>query len=175
MKMGSFCGIDRIWVLVGMTSFNTRGVALWMTLAVVPAFAACNMVTGADDVTYSDDDDGQSTSSGTATGGGATGTGQQAATTGVTAGAGGATSGTPAATAAATTSTGAGAGGPGCDAYPAGPYGVAQGQVVPPTLSWQGYAPGASSPSTITMQDLWDCDGMNGGIDAIIIDTSQYG
>ena len=152
-----------------MTRSNVRGVALWILLAGTPAFAACNMLTGADDVRYSDDDDGGTggtTASNTSSGNGAAGA--------TTSGQGGATNG-PGATNGTTTSGNGGSGGnpPNCD-YPTGPYGVAQGNVVPPTITWQGYAPGAASPSTIRMEDLFDCDGSR-GIDAIIIDTSQYG
>jgi hypothetical protein len=62
---------------------------------------------------------------------------------------------------------------PPCE-YPPPPYGVAQGQVVPPTLSWQGYAPGNGSVTTVSIQDFFDCDGTK-GIRAVMVDTSQYG
>lgn len=154
-----------------------RGVALWMLLAGVPALAACNMVTGAGDWELADDDDGDSSSaSGSATSGvgGATSSGQQAATT--ASGTGGATTAATTGSTTATTGSGtSGAGaGPGACEYPQGPYGVGQGQIVPPTITWQGFVPGSSTPSTISMQDFFDCDG-SGGVDAIIIDTSQYG
>ncbi len=68
---------------------------------------------------------------------------------------------------------GDGAGPVACE-YPQGPYGVGQGQTVPPTLSWQGYAPNSNSVSTITSEDFFDCDGLR-GIDAVLIDTSQFG
>lgn len=55
--------------------------------------------------------------------------------------------------------------------YPAGPYGSKLGQVLDPTLQWQGYAPGASSPSTLKMTDLYDCDGSK-GINALVFDTA---
>ena len=67
---------------------------------------------------------------------------------------------------------GTGAGPTDCE-YPAGPYGVAQGDIVPPTLTWQALAPGQDSPSTLTMADLHDCDGTH-GIDAIEVDTKQF-
>ncbi len=147
-----------------------------MVLAGVPSITACNLVTGADDVRISDDDD-EGSSSG-ATGGGGTQEGAQQAATSSGSGMGGNTTTASGMQAATTSTTSSAASGGGmsptnCD-YPPGPYGVDEGQVVPPTLSWQGYAPGASSPSTITMEDFHDCDG-TGGIDAIIIDTSQYG
>jgi hypothetical protein len=59
---------------------------------------------------------------------------------------------------------------PGC-VYPQGPYGVAVGKVLDPTLSWQGYAPNATSPSTIKITDLYDCNGTR-GINAIVVDSS---
>lgn len=60
--------------------------------------------------------------------------------------------------------------GPKC-AYPAGPYGVNFGQVLPPTLTWQGYAPNATSVTTLKITDLYDCDGTK-GINAIVFDSS---
>lgn len=151
---------------------SVRGVALSIVLAGVPATAACNMITGADDVRFSDDDDGSSSAGGTGSvsGVGGAAAAQQAAATGV----GGATTGSASSTSVASTgATGAGAGPTSCE-YPVGPYSVAQGGTVPPSLSWQGYVPGSNTPSTISIQDLFDCDGSR-GIDAIIIDTSQYG
>jgi hypothetical protein len=55
--------------------------------------------------------------------------------------------------------------------YPAGPYGVGVGDVLDPTFSWQGYAANATTVSTLTMSDLFDCDGSK-GIDALIFDDS---
>jgi hypothetical protein len=55
--------------------------------------------------------------------------------------------------------------------YPAGPYGTGVGKIVNPGLSWKGYLPGASTVSTFTPNDLWDCDGTK-GINAIIFDVS---
>jgi len=63
--------------------------------------------------------------------------------------------------AGSSTNTGAGAGPTVCE-YPAGPYGVDSGQVLPPTLSWTGFAPGSSAASTFTAEDLFDCDGSRG-------------
>ncbi|HEX8794446.1 MAG TPA: hypothetical protein VF765_26055 [Polyangiaceae bacterium] len=59
---------------------------------------------------------------------------------------------------------------PGCT-YPSGPYGITTGAVLHPMLSWQGYAPGASSASTVTARDYFDCDGTK-GINALYIDVS---
>ena len=58
-----------------------------------------------------------------------------------------------------------------CAAYPAGPYGTGVGKVVNPGLSWRGYLPGSSTISTITPNDLWDCDGSK-GINAILFDVA---
>jgi hypothetical protein len=55
--------------------------------------------------------------------------------------------------------------------YPSGPYGTAVGDVLDPTLLWQAYAPGATTPSTLHISDLLDCDGKK-GINAIVFDTS---
>jgi hypothetical protein len=55
--------------------------------------------------------------------------------------------------------------------YPAGPYDVTQGSVVSPTLTWQGYLGGSTQVTTITMSDLFDCDGTK-GVNAIAIDES---
>lgn len=141
-----------------------QGAALWIVLAGLPGAVACNMLTGADDVRITDDDDGSSSSSA----GGAAAAGQQSA-----AGVGGATATTNGSTSTTTAASGAGAGPTNCE-YPTGPYSVAQGGVVPPTISWQGFVPNSTTVSTISMQDLFDCDGTR-GIDAIIIDTSQFG
>jgi thiol-disulfide isomerase/thioredoxin len=55
--------------------------------------------------------------------------------------------------------------------YPSGPYGTAVGDVLDPTLVWQVYAPGATTPSTLRISDLLDCDGKK-GINAVVFDTS---
>ncbi len=55
--------------------------------------------------------------------------------------------------------------------YPAGPYGVGVGDILDPTFSWQGYAANQTTVSTLTMKDLFDCDGSK-GIDALIFDDS---
>src|SRR5207302_10685283 len=55
--------------------------------------------------------------------------------------------------------------------YPAGPYGLRVGDVIDPSLTWQGYAENATAPSTIRITDLFDCDGSR-GIHALLIDNS---
>jgi hypothetical protein len=61
--------------------------------------------------------------------------------------------------------------GPAPCTYPSGPYGKTMGSTIPANLSWQGYAPGSSSVSTVSASDLFDCDGRF-GINAILIDES---
>jgi hypothetical protein len=48
---------------------------------------------------------------------------------------------------------------------------VGDGQVLDPTLTWQGYGPGGSSLITVKASDLFDCDGSK-GINALILDDS---
>ena len=55
--------------------------------------------------------------------------------------------------------------------YPQGPYGTGEGKIVNPGLTWQGYLPNQTSASTITPNDLFDCDGSK-GIDAIVFDVA---
>lgn len=55
--------------------------------------------------------------------------------------------------------------------YPQGSYGTGVGKIVNPGLSWQGYLPNQSTVSTVTPQDLFDCDGSK-GIDAIVFDVA---
>ena len=62
-------------------------------------------------------------------------------------------------------------GGTGSCSYPEGTTGTGAGQLVESGFNWQGYAPNQTSPSTISMADLFDCDGSK-GINAIIFDVS---
>ena len=130
----------------------------------------CNAVTGAGDVVFRSDLEDDA----------AEGTGSPAGGAGGTSSATGAASGTGAATASTTASSVASGGGVGGDPgpepceYPPGPYGVDVGQIVPPTLSWEGFAPGEPSSSTLLITDLFDCDGSR-GIHALYFDTSQFG
>lgn len=64
-------------------------------------------------------------------------------------------------------SGGSTAGGSNC-VYPPGPYGTSVGQVVQPSLSWQGYVEGAAAATTISIQDYFDCDGTR-GIHALLL------
>ena len=55
--------------------------------------------------------------------------------------------------------------------YPSGPYGITMGDVLSPSLSWQGYAAGSSNVTTIKASDYYDCDGSK-GINALVLDES---
>jgi len=55
--------------------------------------------------------------------------------------------------------------------YPPGPYGITLNKVLDPSLTWQGYAPGATTASIIKITDLYDPDGSK-GINAIVIDNA---
>ncbi len=142
------------------------------------ALGACNSLTGADDVRIDPDwEDDAGGSTGTEAGGGPTaGVG---GTTGTGPSGSGSTGSGPGSTGSGP-STGSGSSGAGGDPgptqceYPAGPYGVGMNQTVPPTLTWQGFAPGAATASTIRMSDFHDCDGTR-GIHALYFDTSQFG
>jgi hypothetical protein len=59
-------------------------------------------------------------------------------------------------------------------AYSLGPFGVDEGQVVPVSHNWNGYAAGEGASRIVNVSELYDCDGWK-GVDAIIFDTSQYG
>ena len=56
-----------------------------------------------------------------------------------------------------------------CTTYPPGPYGVTQGTILDPSLSWQGYAAGSTTLSTLQPSDLFDCDGSK-VINAVVLD-----
>ena len=84
-----------------------------------------------------------------------------------TSGAGPTTSGPDASTGDGVTS-----GGPSACEYPPGPYGNTANKTLSPNESWNGFAPGAGSSSTITVEDLFDCDGSK-GINAVIFTTAQ--
>ena len=60
-----------------------------------------------------------------------------------------------------------------CD-WPSGTGGVAEGNVLPKSLSWQGYGPGDTEPRNIAIEDFLSC-GNPGDLDLLIISTSQYG
>jgi hypothetical protein len=55
--------------------------------------------------------------------------------------------------------------------YPSGPYGTAVGKVIDPSLTWQGYVPGATTVTTIHITDFYDCDGSK-GVNAIVLDDA---
>ena len=145
---------------------GAKGYGLATALGVL-ALTGCNGLTGADDIVLAADEASEPEQP--QTGGGAThpvsgAGGATGATTAVTSGVGGVSAGS---------TSGAGAGPMACE-WPAGPYGVDEGDILPPSLAWQGYAEGSDQPGTISIQDYFDCDGSR-GIDAVMIETSQYG
>jgi hypothetical protein len=56
-------------------------------------------------------------------------------------------------------------------AYPAGPYGTKVGDVVDPSLQWQGYVNDSGQSSNIAISDYYDCDGTK-GVTALLLDES---
>jgi hypothetical protein len=141
------------------------------------AASACNAISGADGIVLEEGpDDGDHPLSGLAQGTGGTGTGtatgggglQTTTETGPTT-----TSGTTTTASTTTSSTTTTSTTDPC-AYPGGPYGVNVGNVVSPSLSWQGYPEKSSQIGTVSIKDYFDCDGSK-GINALMVDTSQYG
>jgi len=52
---------------------------------------------------------------------------------------------------------------------------VSTGSTLAPSLSWQGYDEGpATQATTISIEAYFDCDGTK-GINALMVETSQYG
>ncbi len=148
--------------------------SLLVALAGGSVLTGCNALTGADSIELSDElgDDagggGATGGNGATAGAGQTGSGQ--------AGSGQAGSGQAASGQAGSGQTGSGAStGAGMDCmWPAGPYGVGQGDTLPSGKSWQGYAAGSTQAGTVALADFYDCDGSR-GINAVLFDTSQFG
>jgi hypothetical protein len=124
-----------------------------LALTLVPLGAACNDLTGASDVEIVADDDDAKTPPPKSPGPGVV------ASTSGSSGAGGSGGGTPAPTVCT---------------WPPGPFGVSPNQIVPESLSWQGYAAGSDVPGTVAVRDFYDCDGSK-AIDAVMFSTSQWG
>ena len=55
--------------------------------------------------------------------------------------------------------------------YPAGPYGTHVGDVVDPSLSWQGYLDDGTQAQPVTIGEYLDCDGSK-GVNALLLDES---
>jgi hypothetical protein len=59
--------------------------------------------------------------------------------------------------------------------YPQGvSFGIEVGDTLPVHLGWQGYVAGELEPRRLDISELYDCEGSK-GIDAILLDTSQFG
>jgi hypothetical protein len=56
-------------------------------------------------------------------------------------------------------------------AYPAGPYGTNMGDVVDPSLAWQGFVDDSGNATTVAIRDYYDCDGSK-GVRALLLDES---
>lgn len=52
-----------------------------------------------------------------------------------------------------------------------GPYGTSIGDVVDPSLSWQGYVDDSGQTTTVRLSDYYDCDGSR-GVRALVVDES---
>ncbi len=155
----------------------------------------CNLMTGVDNLSIEESDepsDGGSPSTGNGSSGDGNNTGTGGQTTAPTSaqtstGSDTATSATNTTSTTSTTATG----GPGngttntgdgvqqsttsgmqsCE-YPGGPYGNTANKILSPNSSWTGYAPGGSSTTSLTAEDLFDCDGSK-GINAVIFTMAQ--
>jgi hypothetical protein len=55
--------------------------------------------------------------------------------------------------------------------YPAGPYGTKVGDVVDPSLSWQGYLDDGTEAQAVSIRQYYDCDGSK-GVNALMLDES---
>jgi hypothetical protein len=55
--------------------------------------------------------------------------------------------------------------------YPAGPYGANEGDVVDPSLAWQGFVDDSGNATTVAIRDYYDCDGSK-GVRALLLDES---
>ena len=158
------------------------------TLLFSTLLVGCNLMTGVDNLSIEESDEtseggggsgsngngntNASTNTGTTTNGS---TSAQTSTTG--AGATNATSTTASGGPSNGTTTGDGvqqsssSGMQACE-YPTGPYGNTANTILSPNSSWTGYAPGGSSATTVTAEDLFDCDGSK-GINAVIFTMAQ--
>ena len=57
--------------------------------------------------------------------------------------------------------------------WPTSNLGVASGQHLPSSLSWEGFAPGDAAVRRVSIDEFYDCDGSR-GLDALLLITSQY-
>ena len=55
--------------------------------------------------------------------------------------------------------------------YPAGPYALAKGKTIDPSISWQCVKAGETTAKTMSTKDFFDCDGSR-KINAVLFDTS---
>lgn len=136
--------------------------------------AACNSLTGAGDLVIEEEESERSSGDDSSVSTGSDDIDPSTTTTSSTGGGDGTGGGhpDPASTSAATTTAASSSSGGGvvCD-YPDSGFGVNVGKYVKSSLAWQGYPKGSNQLSTLTAEDLFDCDGSK-GINAILIITS---
>ncbi len=146
----------------------------------------CNLLTGAADLELAEGgagEGGDPNTGGSSTGGdggvsmaGPTGAGAGPAgptTAGPGPGAGPTTAGGDPTTTTTTTTTANGVttNASECE-YPSGPYGLQPGQRLDPSITWQGYRANSSSVETLSIEDLYDCDGSK-NVNAVLIVGAQ--
>ena len=71
---------------------------------------------------------------------------------------------------------GAGSGGPppsNCP-YPPEPFGKSPNQTVGPSLQWDGFRDGDGTPTTISIQEYFDCDGSRGINAVLLVSAAQW-
>lgn len=55
--------------------------------------------------------------------------------------------------------------------YPSGPYGTRIGDVVDPSLQWQGYIDDSATATTVSVADFFDCSGAK-GVRVLLLDQA---
>lgn len=142
-----------------------------VALVATTLLLGCNVISGAEGIVLDDDDDDGRIIGVGAGGSGAYGGSGGTNVVGGTGGVGG--SGNNGGVGAAPQGgSGQGAGPTQCT-YPVGPYGVAQGSTLSPSLHWQGFRENSSTQENISVQDYFDCDGTK-GINAVLFSTVQW-
>ena len=58
--------------------------------------------------------------------------------------------------------------------YPPEPFGKSPNQTVGPTLQWDGFRDGDSAPTTINIQEYFDCDGSRGTNALLLVSAAQW-
>ncbi len=133
------------------------------------ALLGCNSLTGVDRLTI-DDGEGEGAGSSTGSGqGGAPVTSGAGGTSVASSSSGGQGSSSSSTSGASSSSSGAVS----CQ-YPQGSTGVSMGKVVPQSFTWQGFKENSQSPSAISIQDYFDCDGSKGQNALLIVQSATW-